>query len=280
MSSLTNLITQTVAPKTWDGAGGEGTIVPFGNNLTFEISQTQDVHDEIVDLLKQLRERMQDVHVTLATAVIRCDGHGKSNTTLLPAVTLSNGQTASTPNRSTKGLSAPIEIQPVVPPDDRRKVKLTVVMGHKQTLTADVKSGESLWLDLSSGSMIAMPAQPASHKTEEQIGLRRMLLRVTPQIVEAARAGTGTRERKNGRVPASSPSPLLAEPPQLRFLAWQDDFKATAPRGAFHPNGSPADNPSDLQTLDFVRPAPCDASSAEKDHRNPRFLHLWFSHPL
>ncbi len=81
------------------------------------------------------------------------------------------------------------------------------------------------------------------------------------------------------QAPTASAS-LSAESPQLRFLAWQDEYSKTEPRGAIHPDGSPADNPSELQTLAFLRPVPCDASRTEEDHRNPRFLHLWFSHPL
>ena len=53
--SLINLITGTVKPQTWDSVGGPGSIQPFETNLSIVVSQTQDVHEEIVDLLEQLR---------------------------------------------------------------------------------------------------------------------------------------------------------------------------------------------------------------------------------
>ncbi len=228
LSSLTKLITETVAPKTWDGDGGEGTIVPFGNNLSLEISQTQSVHDEIVDLLEQIRRQQQKVQVTLATAVIRSDDHGNSSTTLLPAVTLSNGQTALYAELSDKGLSSPIEIQPIVPADDLRKVKLTVGPHYeltvgprdRHTLTADVKSGAPLWLELSSGSTIAMPAQVASPETEKNIGRRRVLLRVTPLVIadlfksngdEAKKVSAAVLESVPGSVGAAKVSGAVSE---------------------------------------------------------------------
>jgi general secretion pathway protein D len=62
--SLINLITSTVAPTTWDDVGGPGSIAPFETNLSIVVSQTQAVHEQIVDLLEQLR-RLQDLQVTI-----------------------------------------------------------------------------------------------------------------------------------------------------------------------------------------------------------------------
>ena len=67
--SLIDLITTTVRPQTWDSVGGPGTIAPFETNLSLVVSQTQDVHEEIVDLLEQLR-RMQDLQVTIEVRFI------------------------------------------------------------------------------------------------------------------------------------------------------------------------------------------------------------------
>ncbi|MGA2068155.1 MAG: hypothetical protein ABSG86_24500 [Thermoguttaceae bacterium] len=66
---LIDLITQTVAPKSWDQNGGQGTIAPFQTNLSLVVSQTQEVHEQIVDLLEQLR-RMQDLQVTIEVRFI------------------------------------------------------------------------------------------------------------------------------------------------------------------------------------------------------------------
>lgn len=62
--SLINLITSTVAPQSWDTVGGPGSIAPFETNLSIVVSQTQAVHEQIVDLLEQLR-RLQDLQVTI-----------------------------------------------------------------------------------------------------------------------------------------------------------------------------------------------------------------------
>jgi general secretion pathway protein D len=67
--SLIELITTTVAPETWEDVGGAGSIAPFETNLSLVISQTQDVHDQIGDLLEQLR-RLQDLQVTIEVRFI------------------------------------------------------------------------------------------------------------------------------------------------------------------------------------------------------------------
>jgi general secretion pathway protein D len=67
--SLIELITTTVRPQTWDEVGGPGSISPFQNNLSLVISQTEDVHEEIRDLLEQLR-RNQDLQVTIEVRFI------------------------------------------------------------------------------------------------------------------------------------------------------------------------------------------------------------------
>ena len=67
--SLIDLITSTVKPTSWDEVGGPGSIEPFPTNLSLVVSQTQEVHDEIVDLLEQLR-RLQDLQVTIEVRFI------------------------------------------------------------------------------------------------------------------------------------------------------------------------------------------------------------------
>jgi general secretion pathway protein D len=67
--SLISLITSTVNPTSWDGVGGPGSIQPFETNLSLVISQTQQVHEEVADLLEQLR-RLQDLQVTIEVRFI------------------------------------------------------------------------------------------------------------------------------------------------------------------------------------------------------------------
>ncbi len=68
--SLIDLITNTVGgPGAWQEAGGNGAIRPFDTNLSIVVSQTQEVHEEIADLLDQLR-RLQDLQVTIEVRFI------------------------------------------------------------------------------------------------------------------------------------------------------------------------------------------------------------------
>lgn len=67
--SLIQLITSTIEPQSWDEVGGSGSVQEFHNNLSLVISQTEDVHDEIRDLLAQLR-RLQDLQVTIEVRFI------------------------------------------------------------------------------------------------------------------------------------------------------------------------------------------------------------------
>jgi general secretion pathway protein D len=67
--SLIELITSTVKPQTWDTVGGQGSIASFETNLSLVVNQTQDVHDDIVDLLEQLR-KLQDLQVTIEVRFI------------------------------------------------------------------------------------------------------------------------------------------------------------------------------------------------------------------
>ncbi len=67
--SLMSLITSTIQPTSWDEVGGPGSIAEFATNLSLVISQTQEVHEQIVDLLEQLR-RLQDLQVTIEVRFI------------------------------------------------------------------------------------------------------------------------------------------------------------------------------------------------------------------
>jgi predicted Ser/Thr protein kinase len=77
------------------------------------------------------------------------------------------------------------------------------------------------------------------------------------------------------------PSPAaLAEPPQLRFLAWQDEWKTNGSLALRLSDGSPATNQADLDLMRTLSPTGMDLSATEPSKRNAKFLHFWFSHPL
>jgi hypothetical protein len=53
--SLIEIIQNTVATDTWQDVGGAGTIEPFENGRALAISQTDEVHREVAQLLEKLR---------------------------------------------------------------------------------------------------------------------------------------------------------------------------------------------------------------------------------
>ncbi|MFZ1935680.1 MAG: hypothetical protein WCB27_15250 [Thermoguttaceae bacterium] len=56
--SLTDIITSTIKPTSWDGVGGPGSIQgnALGTAKVLVVSQTRDVHEEIAALLAKIRE--------------------------------------------------------------------------------------------------------------------------------------------------------------------------------------------------------------------------------
>jgi general secretion pathway protein D len=67
--TLIELVTSTISPDSWLDNGGKGTISGFPTNLSLVVSQTQDIHQDIADLLQQLR-RLQDLQVTIEVRFI------------------------------------------------------------------------------------------------------------------------------------------------------------------------------------------------------------------
>jgi general secretion pathway protein D len=69
--SLIDLIVSTVEYDSWmENGSGQGEIQEFATNLSLVVSQTQNVHEQIVDLLEQLR-RLQDLQVTIEVRFIQ-----------------------------------------------------------------------------------------------------------------------------------------------------------------------------------------------------------------
>ncbi|MCH7686322.1 MAG: hypothetical protein IH899_06535, partial [Planctomycetes bacterium] len=64
VDTLIETIQSTVQPDSWDEVGGPATIRYFVTTLSLVIRQTPQAHQEIADLLEQLR-RLQDMQVTL-----------------------------------------------------------------------------------------------------------------------------------------------------------------------------------------------------------------------
>ncbi len=62
--SLMELVVSVVEPNSWDEVGGPASVRPFETTLSLVIRQTQQAHEEIQDLLAQLR-RLQDLQVSI-----------------------------------------------------------------------------------------------------------------------------------------------------------------------------------------------------------------------
>ncbi len=67
-SGLIDLITTTIAPTTWDEVGGPGSITADPRSRSIAVSQTDEVHDQIVVLLAALR-RVRDEQMAAAKRV-------------------------------------------------------------------------------------------------------------------------------------------------------------------------------------------------------------------
>ena len=61
---LIDLIKATIDPEGWDDTNGDGTIQAYVPNLSLIVSQTQEVQDQIQDLLRKLRE-LNDVQIVV-----------------------------------------------------------------------------------------------------------------------------------------------------------------------------------------------------------------------
>jgi type II secretory pathway component GspD/PulD (secretin) len=66
---LIKLITSTIAPQTWADVGGQGTVQYFPLGMALIVNQTQDLQEQIADLLAALR-KLQDLEVAIEMRMI------------------------------------------------------------------------------------------------------------------------------------------------------------------------------------------------------------------
>ncbi len=66
---VVNLIENTIAPNSWERAGGEGRIQYFPLGHALVISQVQEVQEEVFELLKALR-RLQDIQISIEMRIV------------------------------------------------------------------------------------------------------------------------------------------------------------------------------------------------------------------
>ena len=62
---IVDVITSTIQPDTWTDNGGSGSISGFPRGSLLVVSQTDDIHEELQQLLNMLRAAPDKVGVTL-----------------------------------------------------------------------------------------------------------------------------------------------------------------------------------------------------------------------
>jgi Bacterial type II and III secretion system protein len=67
---LGKLLKSMVAPESWEGKGGRGTLDYYPLGMTIVVNQTADVHERIAELLNQLRKN-QDAEIVVEAQIIR-----------------------------------------------------------------------------------------------------------------------------------------------------------------------------------------------------------------
>ena len=80
--TLIDLIQNTVAPQTWNTVAGAGVIQPYPLNNEIVISQTTEVHDEILDLFRNII----DIDASSADGSVITRTYQITNASLLPDV--------------------------------------------------------------------------------------------------------------------------------------------------------------------------------------------------
>ena len=91
--ALIRVIVQTIAPNSWSEVGGKGTIQYFPLGLALVVNQTQDVQEQIADLLATLRREQatEDREYTVKTQIFQ-KVPGDEISTQFPSVTLVRSQ--------------------------------------------------------------------------------------------------------------------------------------------------------------------------------------------
>jgi hypothetical protein len=79
--------------------------------------------------------------------------------------------------------------------------------------------------------------------------------------------------------PSPSVDPIEVRP-DLRFIAWQDQWRKDGPPAARRPDGALLTQELDRKHLAALHPGGIDFTAPADSEEKPRFLHLWFSHPL
>ncbi len=201
------LIRTTVEPTSWEGAGGNGKIEHDPKNLSLAIRQTQPVHEQIRNLLHELRDP-QHLSVTFHATVLGDDPSELPESTDVPVQpSVQGGITAHADSlRNGRKRGAIRELPPV-----------TVAFGKEATLSTEQRT--NVWpsaVRLRVGQLSGTPQVwfdflgDQSGSLSQQTKQERLLpdLRPVTIVMKVAPDPTGLE---------SLPG-LLGQPPQYRFL--------------------------------------------------------------
>ncbi|MBC8876935.1 MAG: hypothetical protein H8E44_46495 [Planctomycetes bacterium] len=213
--TIIELVTSTIAPHSWEDVGGPGAIEAFPTNLSLVISQTNDVHEEIGDLLEQLR-RLQDAQVTLSLKTVRVSGNkddpnsgwaelmGESTIRAVAAdalrsalsegrresklgalkMTLFNGQKARLrfPRSKTEMMNGAgtFHVQPVAS-DDHQSVRMTIALEHGES-TGKTCEDTTKVVPIGESLVVDVTGHLAPRQHNDNSG-ERLLVVLTPQII-------------------------------------------------------------------------------------------------
>lgn len=92
-------------------------------------------------------------------------------------------------------------------------------------------------------------------------------------VIEYVEISNGPKEKNRLRSASSEDESMLAEPPRLRFLAWQTDKPEAQEAHAWRPDGTPLTDPAERKLLS-------DGGARFRGPEGYRSLMLLFSHPM
>lgn len=187
--SLVNVITSTIAPDSWNDVGGPGSITAHGNSQAIAVSQTDDVHEEIVMLLVALR-RVRDEQLAAAkrlSPAVSPEASGKDEPLQVHGYRLMRGPKS--PGKS--GWRPPQEVVGDSTPSRRaqqraKKAETTAEPSGAEAGVATAKEttpDKEATPDKEHSSTVdrAAPAKPTDAKLEARV---EMIVKLVPEIIE------------------------------------------------------------------------------------------------
>lgn len=131
------------------------------------------------------------------------------------------------------------------------------------------------------GRSTGLPITLGFQTREGTVGLMQILAfdPAKPGVTMRAKVIAGHSSTAVTEPPWSFDATAVAAEPELRFLAWQDQWKTNGVASVYLANGSTVRDATDLNALRHTHPPGFNYSANAGNHINPPFLHLWFAHP-